>query len=132
MTARRAARAALALAVCPTCGLSEPQVEFRPGHRQCVLCIHTRQAKWRYDNRKRLRTKNRKYMRKWRAANPGYSGRKTPQVRNPEKQRQYKAKYLSKPGKKAHANEQSRAYYTANRERILAQKKAKKLRKVQL
>lgn len=78
---------------------------------------------WYQENKLRLRKRSREYQRRWRAENPGYSGRKTPQAYNSVVQRKAKAKYLSKPGNREHARAKSREYYRANRERILEQKR---------
>lgn len=115
-----------ALQVCRICELPAPQVEIPAGRRMCTACIQAVKAKWRYQHRKKLRSYKREYMRRWRAANPGYSGRKTKQEYKPDQQAKYHATYRAKPGVREKENADSRAYYAANRERILAQKKTKK------
>ena len=113
--------------VCNTCTRLLPLDAFAPKRAMCRECQAFKKASWRAQNRLRLRRQNRNYMRTWRKRNPGYSGRKTPRIYKPDRHREYKAKYLAKPGILERTRAKAREYYWKHRDEILAQKKRKKL-----
>ncbi len=125
---------------CRKCGRTLPLEEFpwsttvccgkkyRYRTSPCRQCRSFAVGQWKSKKAKSKRYQKRQnaYMRDWRKKNPGYKGRKTRRVYNAEKQKEYRDRYLSKPGNAQKSQEYNRQYYLANRERILAKKKAKK------
>ena len=79
----RDALAARGLRWCAGCAASRPPAAFATGKGRCRPCVaalqraqgHRPAARYRARNREALRAKNRAYMRRRRAADPGYARR---------------------------------------------------------
>lgn len=119
--------------LCRKCNRLLPLDAFpADGFSPCCECRAFQRATWFIRNKKQIQAARSEYMKAWRKRNPGYRGRKQKQTVSRDKMRQYKQTYRSKPGVKEHEQAVNHEYYLAHRDEILAQKKLKKLRKVEL
>ena len=106
------------------------EADILPPRQKCDGCKALVRMKWFEKQKKSKKFKKRQaaISRSWRAANPGYKGRKTkPKKCSSEATKRYHAKYRAKPGVREAENATCRAYYAAHRDEILAHKKRRKL-----
>ncbi len=123
--------------LCRKCERLLPIEQFRRERRKdgtyyysspCKDCYAFQQASWYARNKAKQREKRREMARQWRATHPGYHKlRKKPSQVDPEKRRAAQRRYRDKH--RDEINAKSRAYYAANRETVLQQKRASKIRR---
>lgn len=122
--------------LCRKCKRLLPLERFRRGRRKdgtyyyyspCKDCYAFQQASWYARNKTQQREKHREAARQWRATHPGYHKRFKPSQVDPEKVKAAKQRYRDKH--RDEINAKARTYYAANRDKVLQQKRAGKIRR---